>query len=323
MKKTILVALLALANLPVLAAEYFVVVPIQGKTAPASPSTPSGDPAPSPQPEIAVGLNAYTLPDGVVGATYAGFDFKSVLQVTGDAAYDPAQATFTAANLPAGLTLSTAGLLAGVPSVKNTTGAIFDVTATYKTKSSQHAYSVVIYDRGASCAEILQNQPAAGDGVYTLLPDGTTEVQTYCDMTNGGWTLVARRDNSKTTGVATTSFTSADPATPSFLPNSVWVALNSSATQLRVVKGGSPLSQASIMSLSKVRNANCGALASSLSQAKLFHNEASGCGITGLDYTLLGVTSTRPAYISNMGSVKWDVAIDSNVDYSNLTVWVK
>ena len=47
-----------------------------------------------------------------------------------------------------------------------------------------------------SCKQILDNEPASGDGLYTIDPDGAGPVDTvvvYCDMTmdNGGWTLVA------------------------------------------------------------------------------------------------------------------------------------
>ena len=42
---------------------------------------------------------------------------------------------------------------------------------------------------GASCSDILDRYPAAKDGVYSI----TTGAQTvYCDMTNGGWTLLLR-----------------------------------------------------------------------------------------------------------------------------------
>ena len=35
------------------------------------------------------------------------------------------------------------------------------------------------------------------DGVYRISPDGEKEFDAYCDMTNGGWTIIQRRmDNS-------------------------------------------------------------------------------------------------------------------------------
>lgn len=309
MKKTTLALLLLFASLPIAAAEYFVVVPVQGRA--------------SSQAEIGVALNTYTMPDGVVGVPYSAFDFKQLLQVTGDASSDLASATFSASALPQGLALSEAGILTGTPTEVNEAGAGFQVSATYKSKSGQESYSMIVHGAAASCLALKQLQPDAADGVYTLVPDGVSAVQTYCDMTNGGWTLVARRTINKTTGTATSSYTDANPATPSFLPDAAWVALKANSTLLRVVPNGGPLTTASIIQLAKVRSANCSPLASSLSQGKLFHNESSGCSISGLDYTMLGVSATRPTYVSNKGSVTWDVSLDTNTEYSSLTVWVQ
>jgi hypothetical protein len=70
MRKTILAATLALASFSALSADYFVVVPVPNRAATEG--------------NIVVALSGYTLPFGLVGRAYAGFDFNSVLQVKGD-----------------------------------------------------------------------------------------------------------------------------------------------------------------------------------------------------------------------------------------------
>ena len=43
-----------------------------------------------------------------------------------------------------------------------------------------------------SCLDVLNDNQASTNGVYYLDPDGTNAVQTYCDMSNGGWSLVLK-----------------------------------------------------------------------------------------------------------------------------------
>lgn len=77
MKKTLLAALIASTALPAMASSYFVVVPVPNK----SPSVGN----------ILVTMSGYTLPNGVYGRPYPGFDFNTVLQVLGDPSYSPSE----------------------------------------------------------------------------------------------------------------------------------------------------------------------------------------------------------------------------------------
>ena len=99
---------------------------------------------------LTVTLAVATLPEATVGALYnagTGYDFKPQLAVTGDASYTVGQASFKLADgsnaLPQGMALSTAGVLTGTPSTV-TAGASFTMQATYKLKTGQQAYTIVV-----------------------------------------------------------------------------------------------------------------------------------------------------------------------------------
>lgn len=201
------------------ASDYYIVTPVRGKTVSAS--------------AVTVSLRAYALPDAVAGMPYAGFDFKTVLQVTGDPSYTGSGVAWSipSGSLPSGVSFS-GGQLTGTPSVAGTSN--FTAKATYRGKSAQADYSLVVNPASvdivlqaggyrtwadgsyaASCNDYLN--PAApksytgstGDGVYRIQPPGQAAADVKCDMTNdgGGWTLVvgisAANRNHVTTGAST------------------------------------------------------------------------------------------------------------------------
>lgn len=131
MKKFLLGAALTAASYLAMAQSYYVVVPVYGKGKPSAP-------------QISVAMKPATLPAGMVAQSYS-YDMWTALQVDGDPAYDPRQVQWSVVNgaLPAGLTLSN-GVISGTPTIQNTAGANFDVVATYKTKSGQQIYSIIV-----------------------------------------------------------------------------------------------------------------------------------------------------------------------------------
>jgi hypothetical protein len=154
MKQTIIAALLAASAIPAFAADYFVVVPVPNRSATAG--------------NILVTLNGYSLPAGVIGRAYAGFDFNSVLQVLGDPNYSAGSVRWSVASgaLPAGLSLNADGNLSGTPTAAGPT--TFQVLASYKTKAGQQAYQVVIADivvglAGATLPAAVQGEPFSYD----------------------------------------------------------------------------------------------------------------------------------------------------------------
>lgn len=118
-----------------LAAEYYVVVPFMGKT-----QTDSESAAPA-QPAVTLTLGDYVLPDATQGGAYS-FDFEQLLQVTGDAAYDPAQVLWevAAGSLPGGLSFQ-GSTLSGIATTPEE--AAFTLRARYGEAEAQKAYTLV------------------------------------------------------------------------------------------------------------------------------------------------------------------------------------
>lgn len=230
MKKPLLAWLIALASTASYASDYFVVVPVKGRTL---------------APTISVSLNDYALPVGRQGLAYGPVDLASALSVSGDPSFVSTGVTWSAAALPTGLTLNGSGVLAGTPTVSGSFNV--NVAATYKSVSGNRTYALTVDPvtsiknfgtyrawsdgtYGASCQGY--KAPAAGftyggdtgDGVYKIQPAGQASPQeVYCDMTNGGWTLVMLgTDNIGVAGwyAATGSYNV--PATPAETYNATW-----------------------------------------------------------------------------------------------------
>ncbi|KWA84107.1 hypothetical protein WL29_22340 [Burkholderia ubonensis] len=128
-KHWFIAALMALACASASATGFYVVVPVQGKQVPGS---------------INVALGSYTLPSGLIGTPYDGFNLKTLLSVTGDPDYTGYGVRWSLASgsLPAGLTLDANGAISGTPTATGT--ASFSVRATYKTKAGVQAYQIYV-----------------------------------------------------------------------------------------------------------------------------------------------------------------------------------
>lgn len=162
-KKTIIAALLA-ASLPALASEYFVVVPVKGKTATTGASN------------IRVGLNPSSMPAAEVGSAYS-YNFNQNLSVTGDAQYTGVGVTWAVAqgSLPAGLTLDSAtGVLKGTPTVAGASS--FSVSATYKTKAGQQSYQVTV-----ATFNVMLTAETSSDYGYVAVGGTATRNFTYAN----------------------------------------------------------------------------------------------------------------------------------------------
>jgi alpha-tubulin suppressor-like RCC1 family protein len=104
---------------------------------------------------IQVTLATATLPDARVASLYTAFDFKNQLAVTGDSSYSASKASFTATGVPDGLSLSTAGILSGTPTTRNSAGASFQVTAKYQGQTGQQVYNIVVNGQPLAVTQIV------------------------------------------------------------------------------------------------------------------------------------------------------------------------
>jgi hypothetical protein len=141
---------------------------------------------------INVSLSSATLPAGLVGLPYDGFNFVTLLTVTGDAGYTGygVKWTLLSGSLPAGLTLGADGRLTGTPTTNGTSS--FQLRATYKTKNGDQAYQVVVGKITVDLAAGTPPQAIVGQAyAYDIKP--LLKVSGDSSYTGAGvtWTVVS------------------------------------------------------------------------------------------------------------------------------------
>lgn len=140
-----LAALLMSAGGASLAATYYLAVP--------APAKGGG----KVEPEVSVSLSAGVLPRAKTAKPYS-YSFAQHVSVTGDSAYTPGSAVFTATDpLPEGLSLAPNGTLSGTPS-KASGGQSFEIEASYKTKTGTQVFSLVVGGVGLDATKIAAGQ---------------------------------------------------------------------------------------------------------------------------------------------------------------------
>jgi hypothetical protein len=93
---------------------------------------------------ITVSLANASMPVGVTGNNYGGYDFKAFLSVTGDSSYTSGAETWSlvSGSIPSGMTFGANGVLSGTPTVAGT--ANFTLQAAYRGQKAQHAYALQV-----------------------------------------------------------------------------------------------------------------------------------------------------------------------------------
>ena len=140
-----------------------------------------------------------------------------------------------------------------------------------------------------SCQALLQKDPNANSGTYTIDPDldgPAAPVEVYCNMAmGGGWTLVDTRTNYERANHTETALLT-DPVLQNnvHIPKTSWLPLRDAATELMITETENANNYV-IFDVEELFNANCTTLVDDLSQTPIFHNEQSGCSFTGSDYT--------------------------------------
>jgi serine protease len=183
-----------------------------------------------------------------------------------------------------------------------------------------------------TCREIKDSNPTAASGMYRLDFDGNGPLSTinvYCDMhtLGGGWTQYAyHKDNTGPHAALDTM----DGKTLGVLSDGHWrFLIENMRDGMMFIDENKKVSQ---ISKTKLLNANCKNPLSVQSlrtpvEILLWHDETSGCNVTGRDYSLIVMYSSgghhadiAGAAIYQQGKIKYDVwnyATDWSYVYQN------
>jgi hypothetical protein len=145
---------------------------------------------------------------------------------------------------------------------------------------------------GSTCLDIKKKAPSSKSGKYQLTINGKN-IGTYCDMEfeGGGWTMVQARTGSATRYTDSVDIgglymnINANSGESIGLPDAEWQALVASSTHLMSYYNSSAYAY---IKFSEIQKSKCKKLSPTLKTNLLWHDEDSGCGMTGSDYGFMG-----------------------------------
>jgi hypothetical protein len=158
---------------------------------------------------ISVTLGNATMPVAVTGNSYGSYDFKAFLTVSGDPAYTSGAATWSlvSGSVPAGMSVSSNGVLTGTPSVAGTSN--FTLRAAYRGQSAQHAYALQV--DAASVPGQLTADSGTDFGTFGI---GGATTRSFTFVNNGNTAATGLFASASGTGYGLWSSTCGSPGAP-------------------------------------------------------------------------------------------------------------
>ncbi len=175
-----------------------------------------------------------------------------------------------------------------VVSILQTAQGLLGQTTTIYGGNTENVALASMPETGAqSCAAILNADPTAPSGYYTLDVDGIgvlAPFSTYCDMDfdGGGWTLVSVARGTQRIEASDISHFSSDQ----HLSDSVWQAFKALSSEIYVY--GYLSGRWVVAPFANITSGVCVPLSDSLAATRIFHAEISGCNGIGTDYSIVG-----------------------------------
>ncbi|CAM3931138.1 RbmA family biofilm matrix protein [Pseudoalteromonas byunsanensis] len=170
------------------------------------------------------------------------------------------------------------------------------------TSSNFSFYKQYSDTENTSCSEILANGHSKGSGVYTIKSmSAESPYQVYCDMETkgGGWTLVGIKRRTQPNEVVE-ELTSPE-LEGGVISDQKWADLKYVSQEVLVVAD----TITAVLDMDALKNANCKPLAKSLTENLLAHNESSGCGGAGQDYSVFGSNKSNIVAVYDYSSSKF------------------